>query len=155
MTAPLIALGLGAIFAGWFGHSYAERVGQEYHFRVTGIGVVATLLALMGLGFAWVLYRKRRHAADQLPALQGLSRIVSGAYIDRAFAGGFRGVALPLARGVGWFDRYVVDGVINAVGWLGLASSRLLQRLQTGNTLDYLMAVVVGTLLVVILGVVS
>jgi NAD(P)H-quinone oxidoreductase subunit 5 len=57
-----------------------------------------------------------------------------------------------MARGVGWFDRYVIDGIINFVGWLGLTSSRLLQRVQTGNSLDYLMAVVVGTLLVIILG---
>jgi len=47
----------------------------------------------------------------------------------------------------------VIDGIINFIGWIGLASSRLLRRMQTGNTLDYLAAVVVGTLLVIILGI--
>lgn len=155
MTFPLVVLGLGAIGAGWVGQLYAERVGHEYHFHFAGIGMLATLVGLVGLGLSWGLYRKRRHEADRTPILRGLSQFVNGAYVDRAFAGGFRGMALPLARGVGWFDRYVIDGVINFVGWIGLFSSRLLQRVQTGNSLDYLMAVVVGTLLVIVLGVAS
>jgi NADH-quinone oxidoreductase subunit L len=153
MTTPLVVLGLGAIGAGWCGHFYAERIGYDYHFHLAGIGVSATIIGLLGLGLAWVLYSKRRHEADQVPVLQALSRFVSGAYVDRAFTGGFRGVALPVARGIGWFDRYVIDGIINFIGWIGLASSRLLRRMQTGNTLDYLAAVVVGTLLVIILGI--
>jgi len=155
MTVPLVVLALGAVAVGWFGRGYAERVGREYHFHLDAIGITATLLGLGGLGLALALYSKRRHEADRAAFLAGLSKLVNGAYVDRAFAGGFRGIALPLARGVGWFDRYVIDGVINLIGWVGLASSRLLQRLQTGNSLDYLMAVVVGTLLVIILGVVS
>ena len=155
MTTPLVILGLGAIGVGWCGHFYAERIGYDYHFHLAGIGVTATLIGLLGLGLAWALYSKRRHEADQVPLLQGLSRFVSGAYVDRAFSGGFRGVALPVARGIGWFDRYVIDGIINFIGWIGLASSRLLRRAQTGNTLDYLAAVVVGTLLVILLGIAS
>ena len=84
-----------------------------------------------------------------------LSSLVNAGYIDRIYVSGFRGLALPLAKSIGWFDRYIVDGVINLIGWLGLTTSKRLQRVQTGNTLDYLMAVVIGTLLVVVWGIAS
>jgi len=87
--------------------------------------------------------------------LVALSGLVNSAAVDRVVAAGFRGLALPLAKTIGWFDRYVVDGLINLIGWLGLNASKRLQRIQTGNSLDYIMAVVIGTLLVIVWGVVS
>jgi len=155
MTAPLVVLGFGAIGAGWVGHHYAGMLGREYQFHLGAVGSIAAALGLGGLALAYTLYSKGRHQVDQAPALGALSRLVSGAYVDKAFANGFRSVALPVARGIGWFDRYIIDGIINFIGWFGLTMSRFLQRVQTGNSLDYLMAVVVGTLLVIILGVAS
>jgi NADH-quinone oxidoreductase subunit L len=155
MTGPLIVLGMGAIGIGWFGHAFAEKVHQDYHFEFGGLGAVASLLGLTGLGLAVALYTKRRHQIDQSPLLVGLASFVNAAYVDRLFVSGFRGLALPLAKGIGWFDRYVVDGFINLTGWLGLATSRQLKRLQTGNTLDYIAAVVIGTIIVLAWGVVS
>jgi NADH-quinone oxidoreductase subunit L len=153
MTGPLVALSAGAVGVGWFGHAFAGRLGQAYDFHLGAIGAVATLLGLSGLGISVWLYRRQRYAADQWPLIVGLSGLVNAAYVDRTFTGGFRVMALPLARAVGWFDRYIVDGLINVTGWLGLATSKRLQRLQTGNALDYIMAVVVGTLLVIAWGV--
>jgi len=155
MTVPLVVLGIGALGVGWFGHAYASRLNQEYGFHIGGIGAVAALLSLSGLGLAFSLYQKRRHAVDGGLVLSSLARLVNAAYVDRLFAGGFRGLALPLAKTVGWIDRYLVDGVINVIGWVGLTTSKRLQRVQTGNALDYLMAVVIGTLLVIVWGVVS
>ena len=155
MTAPLITLGLGAVGIGWFGSTLAGQMSQEYHFRFGGVGAIATLLALCGLGVSVIVYRRHRHVADQWSLLVWLSNWVNAAYVDRVFAGGFRALALPLAKAVGWFDRYVVDGLINLTGWLGLTISKRLQRVQTGNSLDYIMAVVIGTLLVIVWGVVS
>ena len=155
MTLPLIALSAGAISVGWFGRAFAGKVAQKYIFQFRGTGATATLLGLSGLGLAVVLYRRHRQAVDRGPLLKGLSHLANAAYVDRAFAGGFRGLALPLAKSVGWFDRYIVDGLINLIGWLGLNTSKRLQRVQTGNSLDYIMAVVIGTLLVIAWGVVS
>ncbi len=155
MTAPLIVLAVGALGIGWFGHAFAGRLSQEYSFEFGGIGAIATVLGLTGLSLAVVLYRKRGLAADRSPPLLALSGFVNSAAVDRAVAMGFRGLALPLSKTVGWFDRYVVDGLINLIGWLGLNASKRLQRLQTGNSLDYIMAVVIGTLLVIAWGVVS
>ena len=116
---------------------------------------MATVLGLSGLGLAWALYGKRRHQADEAPIVRGLSAFVGASAVDKAYAIGFQRLALPFARAVGWFDRYVIDGLINLSGWLGLVISRRLQRIQTGNSLDYLAAVVVGALLVLVCGAVG
>ena len=155
MTLPLWVLGIGALAVGWFGHAYAGRLNQEYDFHLGVVGAVAALLGLSGLGLSFMMYRRWRHAVDERGALSSLSRLVNAAYVDRLFTGGFRGLALPLAKTVGWIDRYLVDGIINLIGWIGLTTSKRLQRVQTGNALDYIMAVAVGTLLVIVLGVVS
>ena len=155
MTMPLWVLGIGALGVGWVGHAFAGRLNQEYEFHLGGVGVVAAVLGLSGLGVSWSMYRRRRHAVDSAGALAALSRLVNAAYVDRLFSGGFRGLALPLSKTVGWIDRYLIDGVINLIGWIGLTTSKRLQRVQTGNALDYIMAVVIGTLLVIVWGVVS
>lgn len=152
MTIPLLVLGAGAVSVGWFGHPFAEVLGRSFHFHFGSLGVVATSLGLAGLGLAALVYGKHRLVADEAVALRSLRQFVSAAWVDRAYAAGFRGGALPVARLIGWFDRYVIDGFINLVGWSGLAVSRRLQRVQTGNTLDYLVAVVVGTILVLVVG---
>jgi NADH-quinone oxidoreductase subunit L len=155
MTLPLVLLSVGALAVGWFGTPLAEMVRHEYHYRFDTLGGVATVLGLSGLGLAGAWYGKRRLQADEVPIIQGLSTFVNAGAVDKAFAIGFQGLALPIAKAVGWFDRYVIDGFINLSGWLGLVTSRRLQKIQTGNTLDYLVAVVVGTILVLVCGVVG
>lgn len=155
MTIPLVLLGVGAVAVGWFGAPFAEAVQSDYHFHLNALGAVATILSLLGLVAAWVTYGTRAQQADDSPILRHLTDFVNAAAIDRTYAFTFRYVSLPLASVVAWFDRYVIDGLINLTGWLGLVASRRLQRVQTGNTLDYLVAVVVGAILVLVSGVVG
>ena len=49
----------------------------------------------------------------------------------------------------GFFDKYVVDGLVNLVGWLMQAGSRVFRRLQTGLVSQYAMVVVAGMLVLV------
>ena len=44
-------------------------------------------------------------------------------------------------------DRYLVDGLVNAVGWLPKAAGRLLRRSQTGMLQSYALAMAVGVLI--------
>jgi NADH-quinone oxidoreductase subunit L len=149
MTLPLAVLSAGALAVGWFGHSYAKAVLQTYHFHSSVVGTLATMLGLGGMAIAWVTYAKR---AQEPSVVRQLSRVVEAAWVDRSYQFGMRGVVIPLARAIGWFDRYIVDGLINVTGWCGLVVSRRLQRLQTGNTLDYLAAVAAGALMLLVFG---
>ena len=63
---------------------------------------------------------------------------------------GFRHVTVGTSMFSGFFDKYVVDGLVNLVGWLMQAGSRVFRRLQTGVVSQYAMVVVAGMLVLVI-----
>jgi hypothetical protein len=47
---------------------------------------------------------------------------------------------------VGWLDRYIVDGVLNVVSAWTLDAGDALRRVQTGKVQDYIVAVGLGLL---------
>ncbi len=76
----------------------------------------------------------------------------SRSIIDRTWAFGYRGVLLPLGGALRWVDRYLVDGLMNGLGWGTLEAGQALRPVQTGRTRDYALAVVVGAVVLLILG---
>jgi NADH:ubiquinone oxidoreductase subunit 5 (subunit L)/multisubunit Na+/H+ antiporter MnhA subunit len=109
-------------------------------------------LGVLGLGAAWLLHGPR-HAgrADALPAtFLAASR---SAIIDRAYTFAWRQGLVRIASLVGWVDRYVVDGVMNAVGRAAMLTGSGLRRVQTGLVQDYVVALFLGLLALVAWGV--
>jgi NAD(P)H-quinone oxidoreductase subunit 5 len=53
------------------------------------------------------------------------------------------GVAI-LSKVTDWFDRYVVDGLINAVGWVSLFSGESLKYGNTGQSQFYVLTILLG-----------
>ena len=49
----------------------------------------------------------------------------------------------------GFFDRYVVDGLVNLVGYVLSQSSRVFRRLQTGLVSQYALVLAVGVVALV------
>ena len=68
---------------------------------------------------------------------------------------GWRQALLPFAGGIGWTDRYVVDGLVNLSGYLTLKGAGSLRKLQTGRAQDYVLAVIAGVLFFVLYGTVG
>ena len=52
-----------------------------------------------------------------------------------------------VAATVGFFDRYIVDGLVNLFGWGTLELGDRLRRIQTGRVRDYLYAAALGAVL--------
>ncbi|RME20647.1 MAG: NADH-quinone oxidoreductase subunit L [Deltaproteobacteria bacterium] len=152
MLAPMALLGMLALVGGFGGGLLAEAWGQEYHFAVTPVGVVTTLFGLAGIGVGVVRYGTRTWTGLTLDGLRGF--ILSGP-VDRFWDSAWRRGLLPVARMVGWFDRYVVDGLMNLVAVAVLKLGAGVRRLQTGRAQDYVFAVVVGALLFLAYGVVG
>jgi hypothetical protein len=61
--------------------------------------------------------------------------------VDRAWELGFHRALLPVATACAWFDRYVVDALINVAGASVLGAAQRSRRVQTGRVRDYLYAV--------------
>jgi len=151
MLAPMVVLAAGAVVLGFAHGRLGDVTGLAGTFHFGTLGVVATGLALLGLAGAWMLHGGRRAGvADALPA-SFLALARSGA-IDRAYVLVWRGMVLPLASLVGWIDRYVVDGVMNAIGSVSMRIGSGLRRVQTGLVQDYVVALFVGFLALVAWG---
>ncbi len=143
MALPMLLLAAGSVGVGWFGSDLARVYGLDYEFHLTPVGMGASTLGLLGIGLAWWQYGRvtRSEAFDFLAPVGVLAR--SGA-VDRLFETGYRRGLLLLSSAVGWFDRYIVDGIMNLSGWATIMTGRRLRKLQTGNAQDYVFAVIAG-----------
>ncbi len=145
----LISLGILAALATVAGFGGAWLSGlygaEHYHFHVTPIGVTGLVLALGGLGLAWLIYGRGQLQA--LPAaLRPVGDFIRAAWVDRSFLFLYRVVMRSLSDLVGWFDRYVIDGLMNLTAWVALEGGDRYRKLQTGRVGDYLYAVVLGVI---------
>jgi NADH-quinone oxidoreductase subunit L len=141
--------------------------------------VASVVIAAAGIWLAWKLYGAGRGLeggaawAQRYPAIH--RALVNKYWVDEAYdatvvrgtwgsaRGLYRfdsGVIDGLVNGCrhftvgssmfsGFFDKYVVDGLVNLVGWMMQAGSRVFRRLQTGLVSQYAMVVVAGMLVLV------
>jgi len=151
MTGPLVLLAVPSVIAGFFGGALARFVGAEYetHFGLTPI--LASAMAVGGLVAAGLVYGRGRDLAV-LGTLRALDRASA---VDGAWVFLYRRVMLGLSGVLGWFDRYVIDGIMNFTGYATLESGSAVRTLQTGRVRDYALAVVVGAILLSLYGVLA
>ncbi len=106
-------------------------------------------LAAAGFVLAWVMYQRGAiDPARVAAALRPLDYLARRRYgIDALYAGLYRGIILGFSRLIGWIDRYLVDGVLNALTALTLRAGDGLRRIQSGRAQDYVYGVAFGVLL--------
>jgi NADH-quinone oxidoreductase subunit L len=148
MTVPLVLLAIPSALAGLLGGWLAHAVGVEYHLHLGVTPVLASVLALSGLAVAVVLFRQGRPA----PLAALLERADRASLVDRTWALLYRQVLVRVADVARWVDRYVVDGLMNFIGWSTLETGSAIRPLQTGRMRDYVFAVMVGALMLAWIG---
>ena len=105
------------------------------------------------MAIGWRVYGRHALAFDGTLAtrLGALYRVWKGKYFvdelyDRTFV---RVVVDGSERVFGPFDKYVVDGLVNAVGYVTRGAGLVLRYAQNGVVQTYAAAIVVGVLLVI------
>jgi NADH-quinone oxidoreductase subunit L len=108
--------------------------------------------AAAGIAVAWAVYQARAVDPARLSAaLMPIDVLARRRYfLDAIFAAAYRVLLLGLSQVVGWVDRYLVDGVLNALSAGALRAGDTLRRLQTGRAQDYVYGVAVGVLLLLV-----
>lgn len=106
-------------------------------------------LALVGFLLAWAMYQRGAIAPARVAAaLAPLDYMARRRYgLDALYAGLYRGLLLGFSRLVGWVDRYLVDGLLNALSALTLRGGDRLRGIQSGRAQDYVYGVAFGVLL--------
>src|SRR5437016_2983286 len=194
MTTPLLILAGFTLISGLLAYpmqGFGNLVffgRPEAGFPLVGIPPVHYLLEALSLGvaglgiwLAWSIYETKRIPAERFTRAPGgafIHRMLTKRYwIDDAYDAFGRTVVYGLAHGLDWFDRTVIDGIVNAVARGGMrvavesdvfdrrvidgavnalsletvrTSWRLRQR-QTGQVQNYAWVVVVGIVAVVVL----
>ncbi|HET9855139.1 MAG TPA: NADH-quinone oxidoreductase subunit L [Methylomirabilota bacterium] len=149
MALPLWILALLAVAIGiWFGVSHPES-GFAAPAWLTPLAVA---VAVGGIAFAWLVYGLRALSADRL--FERFAWIGEAAverfWLDDLFALIYRGAILGASRSIGWVDRYLVDGVLNALSAWTLTAGDRLRRIQTGQAQDYVYGIALGVLVLMV-----
>ncbi len=160
MTFPLVILAVFAVFLGWIG-SDLLRNPFEHFIRFeqapppsenTVLILIAVAVALAGWLAAGVVYLWRLAPSEMLKRRfrPVYTLLVRKYYVDDVYAWVFLGIGGLVVRLAGAFDRYVVDGLVNLVGWIARQLGLGLRYVQTGREETYLLLVFLGVVLIVL-----
>ena len=142
MMVPLIVLGIGAAAAGFipFGNFVSsDGVRLESHFHLQ-FSILPVVIGLVGIFTAMWLYRKQNNKPDKLAtSLNGLYKSVYNKfYIDEIYLFITKKVLFNLVgRPAAWFDKNVVDGLVNLTGNTTQAISEKIKKVQSGKVQQY------------------
>jgi NADH-quinone oxidoreductase subunit L len=141
MTVPLMILAVPSVIAGytWFAGRFLALPNEEGH----GFAVPALALAMfaVGAGMACVLYNNKATDPFHIPLF------ANKFYIDELYAGVIRWTQDLLAAVSGWFDRWILDGVIvRGISGGTWVTGFVLRFLQLGNLQGYAFIFGVGTI---------
>ncbi|MHB9150676.1 MAG: NADH-quinone oxidoreductase subunit L [Thermoleophilia bacterium] len=171
MSVPLVVLGAAAAFSGFLGAGFLGQPLQHFisigesagavHSTPTWFMVLAIAVGLGGIVAAWLGYgRSAQRAGEGMgfdPRLQGaMGRaygVVERAYLvnelyARAVVGPLVALGRFFWRGV---DGRVIDGAVDGLARGIPRVGALVRRVQSGEVRDYLAAMALGAILLVVL----
>jgi NADH-quinone oxidoreductase subunit L len=151
MTVPLAALAVLSVVGGWVGipravaltEGMADRFGRylapvfeagegtHAHVAAHSPGLEITLMfvslgiAIFGLFLGWVFYERRPDTPARLAErARGLYRLLANKYyVDELYGKIILAPYDALCRWAFLFDKWAVDGIVNAAGYVTLATS--------------------------------
>lgn len=156
MNLPLIILAIGAVFAGFipFGHLVsADGKVVELPFHLT-FSIAPVTIGLIGIFIAAVMYSKPGENPDKVSYAFG--RFYQWAYqkfyIDEIYLFFTKKVLFNLiGRPAAWFDRNIVDGMINGYASVTTNASEAIKGIQSGRLQTYTLFFLGGVLVIAIL----
>jgi NADH-quinone oxidoreductase subunit L len=151
IVLPLILLGVGAAAAGFipFG-SFVSSDGTALESKVhLEFSIAPVALGLAGIFLAMWMYKKESNRADKLAA--SLSGLYTAAYhkfyIDELYMFITKKIVFNLiGRPAAWFDKNIVNGMINLTGNTTAAISARIKGVQSGKVQQYAIYFLLGVI---------
>ncbi len=142
MMVPLVLLAIGAAAAGLipFGHFVSTdgtRLEAEFDLQFS---IAPVILGLAGIFIAMWMYKKQNNKPDRFAAsLSGLYKAAYHKfYIDEIYLFITKKIIFNLiGRPAAWFDKNVVDGMVNATGNGTKDISEVIRGFQSGKVQQY------------------
>ncbi|MEP7231885.1 MAG: NADH-quinone oxidoreductase subunit L [Ginsengibacter sp.] len=152
MIFPMVLLAIGAAFAGFipFGNFITtDGTPIESHFDLK-FSIAPVALGLAGIFIAMWLYKKQNDKPARLAAsIGGIYKLaLHKFYIDEVYLFVTKKVVFNLiGRPAAWFDRNVVDGMINLIGRTTIDVSKEIKKFQSGKVQQYAIYFLAGVIL--------
>jgi len=153
MTFPLIVLAFLSIVGGFIPFSEfvtADKVGFQAHINYP-LAAITVAIGLLGIGLAWVFYKKENDLADRFASYFGLfykwtndKFYFDEIYMFIAKKIFFKRVAAPIAK----FDKKYVDGTMVGIGNKTILTSHKIKGMQSGKIQDYAFAFIAGVVVI-------
>ena len=151
MMMPLLLLAVGAAAAGFipFGHfvsSDGKALETGFHLQFS---IAPVALALAGIFIAMWMYRRQNDKPEKIAAsLNGLYKAAYHKfYIDEIYMFITRKIIFNLiGRPAAWFDKHVVDGLVNLTGDGTEMISEGIKRIQSGKVQQYAVYFLAGVI---------
>ena len=154
MLGPMALLAVLSLVGGLLLGGFERLGGPEYQgFHVSALGIGVSVLGIAAIVFGFWRYSGDRRTRPLGGLAVPIANLVARAPVDGGFAFFYRRVLVTISAGAGWFDRYIIDGLVNLSGWAVLQSAATLRRVQSGDVGDYAYAVVGGLIFIAALGV--
>jgi NADH-quinone oxidoreductase subunit L len=159
-----------------FQHYIAFEVHGHAHVHEAVVDPMALIVSLIifgaGVGIAYIIYIKKRADPDRMirgAHLTPIYRLLLNKYYldyaekdileEQGWYGGYRGPFIEFSlwfwRGFSeacdWFDRRIIDGVVNGIAWLATHAGRAIRKSQTGIVNHYAALVVLGIVLLIVI----
>jgi NADH-quinone oxidoreductase subunit L len=117
------------------------------------LAIQGTLAAAIGIVVAAIGHLGRRSDGPAMERFLGplLPLFANKFYFDQIYAALVVRPLEGLAVVAALFDRYVIDGVVDAIAWMPVALGGIVRRAQSGLLQRYALAGVVGVLAIVVL----
>jgi NADH-quinone oxidoreductase subunit L len=165
MTVPLIILAVAAVLVGFvnsplmhhaFGHFIKHPAGIQPE-PSTAIMISSTLIALAGIGLAWLIYQKKLLSHEALrEKFSGIYKLLKNKYyIDEIYARFGEVLVYGAARAMFWFDIQVVNGLVNGIAFLTGKSGETLRYTEDGQVQSYASYMMAGVLIMVVLALIA
>jgi NADH-quinone oxidoreductase subunit L len=162
MLIPLVVLAFFAAVAGAINLPFTEHleflnrwlepvVGANQAVLHLGGGQLAielvssTIVALIGIGFAYAVYLQKRVDARRIE----LPFFANGWYIDQGITAFMGGIGRKAFEMIALFDSVVIDGAVNGVGRATRGGAARLRHVQNGYVRWYALMIGVGAVFIV------
>lgn len=158
MIVPMAVLAFLSLISGSFGHFVLDLLSYHKDVAVSH-GVVmpllSTTLILAGFALSYLIYAPGFGRAESIArALRPVYNLLINRYfMDHLYGWIYGRLMLGLSWITYWFDRHVVDGVVNLVSYTTLRIGRAMRAMQTGVVEDYAVYIVAGLIVLAILAV--
>lgn len=151
MMLPLIILACLATVAGFipFGKFVSSDGGSlESHFHIS-FSAAPVFLGLLGISLALYFYKSANNRADGIASALGgfFTMVYHKFYIDELYLFITKKIIFQLiGRPAAWFDRNVVDGIVNGTGEGTKLVSENIKGLQSGRVQVYAIYFLAGVI---------